>query len=118
MSWFSRLFTLPKSKNSVSDIFGSDYAEIFRRALWPIADEVAAQTVDVLSKGLVTAAGIVDRTKRDWIFRLQGLIGKPLAEKVQDEIDAALQGALAKLPKDDAEMQRVIRDALLKAIKL
>lgn len=118
MNWLKRMFTLPKARNSVSDLLGDDYAAIFRRLAWPVADEVAAQTLDVLSKGIFTAAGIVERTKRDWMFKLQSLIGKPLSEKVENEIDAALQGALAKLPKDDADMQRAIREALLKAIKL
>lgn len=113
-----RMVTLPKAKNSVSDIFGADYGDYLRKVLEPVADEIAAQTLDVLGKGIFSVVGIVDRTKRDLVFEMERVLGRPVAEKVEAEIDRALSDALRKLPSDAEGMQRAIRDALLRALKL
>jgi hypothetical protein len=113
-----RALRLPAAKNSLSDLLGEDYADYFRASVRGAIDDLAGQTVDALSGGVISTLGIVDRVKRDLVFHMRDVIGRPLSDKVEAEIDRALADALKKLPANDGQMRAVIREALLKALRL
>lgn len=112
MNWFQRLFTLPKSKNSIEDLLGkhmSDQLKAIGRNL------LAEQLASIFTSGLIPALKLEQGVKAA-ASQLFNLRANPELEAHVNRVIAEAFDVNAYAPL--AELQKRIQTAVEKELKL
>lgn len=117
-NWLQRLFTLPKAKNSLSDVLGSDRTALFRVLAAPLIEEVVEAVGNLGVEGVGKATLVAEAAAKMFSGTIGNLIGRRLSGTVEDEIYNTLEAAVGNLPNDPLVIRAVVERALYSALKL
>lgn len=116
--WLKRLITLPKAKNSLSDILGEDRSDLVKELAKPLVEDVLSQALDFVGAGLGGAFLAADRTSKRLVAEVERLLGREVSRKLEDEIWQALSDAARSVPNDPEKVRAALERGIWKALGL
>ena len=115
---FKRAITLPKAKNSVSDVLGAEHAAIFRELAKPLVDEVLEDSIDFTLSGIGGAVGVANRASRSLVSQIERLLGRVVSVQLEIEIQEAIWNAVKGVPNDRKAVRAALQHGMYQALKL
>ncbi len=117
-SWFKRIITLPKSRNSLSDVLGEEHAAFFKSLAEPIVRDVVQEIVDAAGAAVYPVAVLASRAASKLIAHIEEKAGREVSDAAAREIHKVLSEGVAGVPQTLEAVRPAIERALFKALKL